>query len=69
MSKFEQIENIHNNLVNGNRQDCVKQIQEYGLYDFWPDYQEYLQSLYADNLSCYEYFVDMTISYFRITNR
>jgi hypothetical protein len=66
---IEQLENIHNNLVNGNRQDCVKQIKAYGLYDFWSDYQEYLQSLYIDTQSCYEYFTDMTVSYFRITNR
>jgi hypothetical protein len=67
--KSEQLENIHNNLINGNRRDCVKQIQEYGLYDFWSDYFAYLGELYFDKTVIAGYFSDMTISYFRITNR
>lgn len=63
--KTEQLENIHNNLVNGNRRDCVKQIKKYGLYDFWPDYLDYINERHL-NIG---FFTDMTISYFRITNR
>jgi hypothetical protein len=71
MNKQEQIENIHNNLINGNRRDCVKQIKAYGLYDFWSDYKDYLEQTYGTPLSEHgaNYFTDMTISYFRITNR
>lgn len=71
MSKYEQLENIHNNLVNGNRQDCVKQIKKYGLYDFWSDYKDYLIQTYGTPLDehVFNYFTDMTILYFRITNR
>jgi hypothetical protein len=68
--EFEQIENIHNNLINGNRQDCVKQIKAYGLYDFWADYRTYLvENYYSEPLKRLDYFQDMTVSYFRITNR
>lgn len=63
------LETIHESLVNGQRQQMVKQIKEYGLYDFWPDYQNYLRELYPDSKSQYAYFSDATISYFRITNR
>lgn len=69
MTKYEQMENIHNNLVNGNRQDCVKLIKKYGHYDFWNDYKNYLDELFSGGTMAYEYFTDMTISYFRITNR
>ena len=68
MFKDELLENIHGNLINGNRQDCVKMINEYGLHDFWSDYKDYLEELYNVKIS-YDYFTDMTISYFRITNR
>ena len=69
MNKNEQLENIHNNLINGNRRDCVKQIKKYGHYDFWSDYFAYLNELYFDKTVIAGYFSDMTISYFRITNR
>ena len=60
---------IHESLVNGNRQQMVEQIKEYGLYDFWGDYVMYLQELYESDTSRYAYFADATKSYFRITNR
>ena len=62
------IEVIHESLVNGQRQQMVNQIDEYGLYDFWKDYHEYLLSLYAD-YGVDSYFTDAVISYFRIKNR
>ena len=63
------LEAIHESLVNGQRQQMVKQIKEYGLYDFWDDYNKYLMGLYYDMGSVHTYFTDATISYFRITNR
>ena len=65
----EQLENIECNLINGNRRDCVRMIDEYGLYDFWADYKEYLTNLYVNERDRYTQFTDMTISYFRIKNR
>jgi hypothetical protein len=62
------MEEIHNSLVNGQRTQMVKQIQEYGLYNFWQDYWNYLTDFGSEN-SAIEYFKDATISYFRITNR
>lgn len=66
---YEALDTIHNNLVNGNRRDCVKMIEDYMLYEFWADYARYLKDNYADVKKQYEYFTDMTVSYFRITNR
>lgn len=67
--KFDQLEKIHDNLINGNRQDCIKQIKKYGLYDFWNDYRTYLADVCTDDSERFSYFVDMTVSYFHITNR
>ncbi len=67
--KNETLENIHENLINGNRRDCVRMIDDYGLYDFWADYKMYLDELYVDLWPRYDYFSDMAISYFRIKNR
>lgn len=69
MRKQEQIAEIHLSLVNGQRQQMVKQIDEYGLYDFFADYRDYLKSLYMKDSSMLHYFTDATISYFRIKNR
>lgn len=63
------LETIHESLVNGQRQQMVKQIKEYGLYDFWSAYDDYLSMLYNDVSARYQYFTDATVSYFRITNR
>ena len=62
------IETIHESLVNGNRKQMVNQIDEYGLYDFWERYKDYLNELYTDT-GPLEYFQDAVISYFRIKNR
>lgn len=69
MRKKPDLQEIHDNLVNGNRRDAVKQIKIYGLYDFWYDYKVFLSDLYLNESSMYEYFSDMVISYFRITAR
>ena len=62
------IETIHNSLVNGQKKQMVSQIDEYGLYEFWADYKNYVTSLY-DLLPAWQAFTDATISYFRIKNR
>lgn len=62
------IQEIHNSLVNGQRKQMVKQIDEYGLYDFWEDYKKWMYGFYGQK-SAYEYFSDACISYHRIKNR
>lgn len=62
-----EIETIHASLVNGQRRQMVKQIQEYGLYDFWPDFRDHLKAW--NGQEAFDYFADATISYFRITER
>ena len=62
------IETIHESLVNGQRRQMVNQIDEYGLYDFWAHYRDYLNELYTE-FETMEYFQDAVISYHRIKNR
>ena len=58
---------IHESLVNGQRQQMVNQINEYGLYEFWTDYLMWLFDFYTTPVAAYEYFTDAVISYHRIT--
>lgn len=63
------IETIHDSLINGQRQQMVEQIQEYGLYDFWDDYNCFLNDIGYDYPNHLECFADAIISYHRITSR
>ena len=65
---YDKLEIIHESLINGQRKQMVNQIDEYGLYDFWEDYQHFLYKSYATK-TAFDYFSDATISYFRIKNR
>ena len=68
--KRDNLEEIHNSLVNGQRKQMVDQINDYGLYDFFSDYKYYLESLYYDTeVMILKHFSDCVISYHRITNR
>jgi hypothetical protein len=63
------LESIHESLLNGQRTQMTKQIDEYGLYDFFEDYNTFLSDLY-DNLNVkHSYFLDCVVSYSRIKNR
>ena len=75
-----EIMEIHESLVNGQRKQMVSQIDEYG-GGFWSDYKDYLYNLYPrpeeqqefmetnyDGVM-YDYFSDAVISYFRIKGR
>lgn len=61
------IEEIHESLVNGQRRQMARQIQEYGAGDFFPEYKEYLE-LDPPEVA-YKWFSDATISYHRIIGR
>jgi len=65
-TKQDQIEEIHNSLVNGQRKQMVSQIDEQVLYDFWAEYREYLEQMYIDPKAQFAYFADAVISYHRI---
>lgn len=64
-----ELEHIHESLVNGQRQQMVRQIDEYGLYEFWADYRAYLSEIYEGTNALIDYFSDAVISYHRIKNR
>ena len=65
--KREQLEAIQDSLINGQCKQMVEQIDEYGLYGFFPDYQNFLKGYESDDQ--YFYFADAVISYHRIKNR
>lgn len=67
--KGNDLEIIHESLINGQRKQMAKQIDEYGLYDFFEDYSTYLNNLYEQCGSKYNYFLDCVVSYHRIKNR
>ncbi len=56
---------IHEDIINGNRRDAVKGIDEYG-DNFFSEYAVYLKDTYAYEHSEYYYFRDAVLSYFRI---
>jgi len=64
----EKIKEIHESLVNGQRRQMVKQIDEYGSC-FWEDYRFWLPDFEWMQSKQFSYFADATISYFRIKNR
>jgi len=63
------IEEIHQFLLNDQRQQAVEQIDEYGTYNFWSEYRQYLEELWYTESYRLKHFTDMTISYFRIKRR
>ena len=69
MMKQAKLQEIHNSLINGQRRQMVDQINEYGLYDFFADYVNYIEDTYCTIHAKYSYFTDCVISYNRITNR
>ena len=58
---------IHESQLNGQLKQMVKQINEYGLYDFFVDYRDYLVDTYVSESVRYGYFMNLVISYHRIT--
>ena len=68
MDKYETLETIHESLVNGQRKQMAQQIDDSDIYDFWAEYNSYLQSLYGVSAT-HSYFVDAVVSYNRIKNR
>ena len=67
--EFEQMENIFSSLINGQRKQMVKQIDEYGLYNFWSDFLDYLKMDMIPASEQLSYYSDVVISYHRIKNR
>ena len=64
------LEEIDENFTNGNKKEACRLIQEYGLYDFWADYYEYLFTGWnrsLDNMTRFDIFSEMVITYHRIT--
>lgn len=69
MSQHEQINAIHESLINGQGRQAVKQMQDYSMYDFFTDYSTYLRAIYDDAEERESYLLAAANYYFRITNR
>jgi hypothetical protein len=69
MTQLQQINEIHESLINGQRKQAVEQMQNYSMYDFFADYNTYLIANYQDSEEIKNYILDAANSYFRITNR
>ena len=63
------IETIYESLENGQRKQMTRQIDEYGLYDFWADFRDYLTQSGAPLSDQLDSFQDAVISYHRIKAR
>jgi hypothetical protein len=62
------IEEIHESIVNGQRKQAVRQMEKYGMYDFFDDYSNYLSYTYCMT-SAFDFLKDASSLYFRIKNR
>jgi hypothetical protein len=62
------IEDIHESLVNGQREQMATQIKRYG-NDFFEDYDSWLISQGMRDAMAYQYFADAVKTYFRITKK
>lgn len=69
MTQHQQINAIHESMINGQRKQAVKQMEAYSLYDFFEDYSTYLKALYYSAEAREEYLLDAANAYFRIKNR
>ncbi len=61
------LETIHESMVNGQREQAVRQIQEYGTAEFFDQYPGYLAEFVHYEATQYRYFVDVVTAYHRIT--
>ena len=68
-TQHQQINAIHESLINGQGKQAVKQMQGYSMYDFFADYSTYLNALYDSAEAREAYILNAANIYFRITNR
>jgi len=67
--KEKELQEIHSSLINGQREQMVRLIDEYQPYDFFADYRDFLHNISMTPTFCMEKFEDAVISYFRIKER
>ena len=68
MDMYMDVETIHESLVNGQRKQMARQINEYGHWNFWEDYKQWLSDNGYGKEDAYAYFSDAVINYNRIDN-
>ena len=65
MEKEKQLYKIYSSLICGQRKQMTELINEYGLYNFFADFNKYLIEMGIHH----DKFVDCVISYHRIMNK
>jgi len=65
----EAVMEIHESLVNGQRQQMVELIDLYGVGDFWVDYDQFLGETSESLSEMMMWFTDAVIFYHKIKNR
>ena len=56
---------IHESQINGQRKQMADQINEYGIYNFWSDYKDFLVLMYSHE-NRFKFYTDAVISYTRL---
>jgi hypothetical protein len=60
---------IHNSYLNGQFKQMVKQIQKYGVYNFWEDYREFAEIHNTTAKQAYDNYTKVHIFYNRLKGR
>jgi hypothetical protein len=68
-TKNDKLREIHMCLMEGQRTHMADLIDNYGLYDFFEDYNTYLSKTYKRSESKHAYLLNCVVSYHRIKNR
>ncbi len=69
MVKQKQIRNIYDNYLNGNLRECINLINEYGEYEFYSDFRNFLLNLFVNSGNAYMIFSEFVVSIMRVKNR
>jgi len=67
--KHGELYKIHSSMLDGQRKKAVRQIDDYGLYDFFDDYRSFLDEIYVEDSAILQYLTDAVVTYHRIKNR
>ena len=60
------MQEIHNSYLNGQFKQMAKQIQRYGVYDFWEDYVEFAREHNPTNKQAFDNYTRVNVIYNRL---
>jgi preprotein translocase subunit SecA len=68
-TQAEDMETIHDSNINGQLRQMANMIGDFGVYDFFLSYRDYLKELYTDDSACLDYLNRAINAYIRETHR